>query len=55
MLRPPSLSRRQFLSATAGALGAAALGDAFLREPTAIAVTRHRYLVPRDGDRGGLA
>ena len=37
---PISLSRRRFLVGTAGALGAAALGDGFLIEPAAIAVTR---------------
>ena len=48
MLRPPlpPLSRRRFLATSAAALGAAALGDAFLREPTAIAVTRHEVPVP---------
>jgi predicted MPP superfamily phosphohydrolase len=36
-----TVTRRQFLAATTGALGAAALGDGFLIEPTAIDVTRH--------------
>src|SRR2546428_13389447 len=48
MLSPPlpPLSRRRFLATSAAALGAAALGDAFLREPTTIAVTRHEVPVP---------
>src|SRR2546427_12867670 len=36
-----TLTRRHFLAATAGALGAAALGDGFLIEPAAVQVTRH--------------
>lgn len=43
---PLSLTRRQFLSATAGLVGAAALGDGFLVEPTAIEVTRHDLPLP---------
>jgi len=43
---PPTLTRRHFLAATAGALGAAALGDGFLIEPTAIDVTRHDVPIP---------
>jgi len=43
---PPTLTRRHFLAATAGALGAAALGDGFLVEPTAIDVTRHDVPIP---------
>ncbi|PYP73706.1 MAG: metallophosphoesterase, partial [Gemmatimonadetes bacterium] len=43
---PISLSRRQFLVGTAGAVAAAALGDGFLIEPTAIEVTRHDVVVP---------
>jgi predicted MPP superfamily phosphohydrolase len=42
----PILSRRQFLLATTGALGAAALGDGFVIEPAAIEVTRHDLPVP---------
>jgi hypothetical protein len=42
----PTLSRRRFLLASAGALGAVALGDGFLVEPTAIDVTRHDVPVP---------
>src|SRR6267143_469962 len=42
----PKLSRRQFLLATTGALGAAALGDGFVIEPAAIEVTRHDLVVP---------
>src|SRR5260370_864399 len=41
-----TLSRRQFLAASGATVGAAALGDAFLREPTAIAVSRHALPVP---------
>ena len=41
-----SLSRRRFLVGAAGALGAAALGDGLLIEPTAIDVTRHDVPVP---------
>src|SRR5437879_8323046 len=40
------LSRRRFLIGSAGALGAAAVGDAFLVEPTAIDVSRHDIVVP---------
>ncbi len=43
---PRSLSRRRFLALSVGALGAAALGDGFLIEPTAIEVTRHDVPVP---------
>src|SRR2546427_12363394 len=43
----PTLTRRQFCAATAGALGAAALGDGFLVEPTAIDVTHHAVPIPR--------
>jgi predicted MPP superfamily phosphohydrolase len=43
---PISLSRRRFLTLATGALGAAALGDGFLIEPTAIDVTRHDVPVP---------
>jgi len=42
----PTLTRRHFLATTAGALGAAALGDGFLVEPTAIDVTRHEVPIP---------
>ena len=42
----PILSRRQFLLATTGALGAAALGDGFVIEPAAIEVTRHDIPIP---------
>jgi len=37
---------RHFLAATAGALGAAALGDGFLLEPAAVQVTRHELPIP---------
>ena len=40
------LTRRGFLLTATGALGAAAVGDALLVEPTAIQVTRHDVLVP---------
>ncbi|PYP22727.1 MAG: metallophosphoesterase [Gemmatimonadetes bacterium] len=40
------LTRRHFLAATAGALGAAALGDGFLLEPAAVQVTRHELPIP---------
>ena len=43
---PISLSRRRFLVGAAGALGAAALGDGFLIEPSSIVVTRHDIPVP---------
>ncbi len=43
---PLSLTRRQFLIGTAGALGAAALGDGFLVEPTALTVARHDLPIP---------
>ena len=43
---PLSLSRRRFLVGTAGAVAAAALGDGFLIEPAAIAVTRHDVPIP---------
>src|SRR2546422_10777856 len=42
----PTLTRRHFLAATAGALGAAALGDGFLLEPPAVQVTRHELPTP---------
>lgn len=42
----PALTRRRFLVAGAGAVGAALLGDGFLFEPTAIVVTRHDYPIP---------
>jgi len=42
----PTLTRRHFLAATAGALGAAALGDGFLLEPAAVQVTRHELPIP---------
>src|SRR2546427_1464359 len=42
----PPLPRRHFLAATAGALGAAALGDGFLIEPAAVQVTRHELPIP---------
>src|SRR3989442_3933865 len=42
----PTLTRRHFLATAAGALGAAALGDGFLIEPTAIDVTRHDVPIP---------
>src|SRR2546426_12224247 len=43
---PISLSRRQFLVGTAGAVAAAALGDGFLIEPVSIDVTRHDVPIP---------
>src|SRR5947199_300293 len=43
---PVSISRRKFLVGTAGTVAAAALGDGFLIEPTAIEVTRHDVVVP---------
>ena len=43
---PLSLSRRRFLALSAGAIGAAALGDGFIIEPAAIEVTRHDIPVP---------
>lgn len=43
---PRLLSRRRFLGAAAGVVAAAGLGDSFLREPTAIDVTRHDLPVP---------
>lgn len=49
----PLLSRRRFLAAAAGAVGAAALGDALAVEPTAIEVTRHELPIP--GLPGSLA
>src|SRR2546430_16105524 len=42
----PTPTRRRFLATTAGALGAAALGDGFLVEPTAIDVTHHELPIP---------
>lgn len=41
-----TLTRRQFLTAASGVMGAAVLGDGFLVEPTAIEVTRHDLGVP---------
>jgi predicted MPP superfamily phosphohydrolase len=41
-----TLTRRRFLGVAAGALGAAALGDGFLVEPTALAVVRHDLPIP---------
>ncbi|PYO78920.1 MAG: metallophosphoesterase [Gemmatimonadetes bacterium] len=43
---PISLTRRQFVLGATGLLGAAALGDGFLVEPTAIQVSRHDLVVP---------
>jgi uncharacterized protein len=43
---PLSITRRQFLKGSAGLVAAAALGDGFLVEPTAIAVTRHNVPMP---------
>jgi uncharacterized protein len=43
---PLELTRRRFLGAAAGFAAAAALGDGFFVEPTAIEVTRHDLLVP---------
>ena len=40
-MAPALISRRTFLATAGSALGVAALGDGFLLEPTAIAVTRH--------------
>src|SRR5437667_11544010 len=52
---PVSISRRRFLIAAGGALGAAALGDGFLIEPGAVEVTRHDLPVPGlRPDLGGL-
>src|SRR5439155_238957 len=42
----PFITRRHFILSAAGAVSAAALGDAFLIEPTAIDVTRHDVPVP---------
>ncbi len=41
------LTRRRFLAAAAGALGAAALADGLLYEPDAVEVTRHDVPVPQ--------
>jgi predicted MPP superfamily phosphohydrolase len=41
-----SISRRQFLLGSVGALGAGIVGDAFLIEPTSIDVSRHVVPVP---------
>ncbi len=41
-----SFSRRQFVAGALGVMGAAALGDGFLLEPTAIQVSRHDVAVP---------
>jgi len=46
MDHPPLLTRRRFLTATGGALAAAALGDGFGREPAAIELTRQDLLIP---------
>jgi uncharacterized protein len=43
---PLELTRRRFLGAAAGFAAAAALGDGFFVEPTAVEVTRHDLLVP---------
>ncbi|HVH09846.1 MAG TPA: metallophosphoesterase [Gemmatimonadales bacterium] len=43
---PPRPTRRQFIGAATGALAAAAVGDGFLREPTAIELTRLDLRVP---------
>ena len=43
---PVSVSRRQFVTGSIGLLAAAALGDGFLVEPTAIEVSRHDLVVP---------
>jgi predicted MPP superfamily phosphohydrolase len=43
---PFPLTRRRFLGVAAGALGAAALGDGFLVEPTALGVARHALPIP---------
>ena len=43
---PLSISRRQFVAGTLGVLSAAALGDGFLIEPTAIQVSRHDLVMP---------
>src|SRR5438876_1102399 len=52
----PFITRRHFILSAAGAVSAAALGDAFLIEPTAIDVTRHDVPVVGHPDRGaGLA
>jgi predicted MPP superfamily phosphohydrolase len=40
------MSRRTLLATAGSALGAAALGDGFLVEPTALEVTRHELRVP---------
>ncbi len=42
----PWITRRRFIVSAAGAVSAAALGDALLIEPTAIDVTRHDVPVP---------
>ena len=42
----PLISRRRFLTATGGALAAAALGDGFVREPAAVELTRHDLTIP---------
>ena len=43
---PVTLSRRQFIAGSVGFVAAAALGDGFLVEPTAIDVSRHDLVVP---------
>jgi predicted MPP superfamily phosphohydrolase len=46
-MSPPSLvTRRRFLTATGGALAAAALGDGLVREPAALELTRHDLPIP---------
>lgn len=47
---PVSLSRRRFITGGVGLIAAAALGDGFLVEPTAIDVSRHDLVVPGLGD-----
>jgi len=42
----PPITRRRFLATAAGVLGAAALTEGVLREPTAIEVSRHDVPVP---------
>ena len=43
------ISRRRFISGGIGLIAAAALGDSFLVEPTAIQVSRHDLVVPNLG------
>lgn len=42
----PRVSRRRFLGLTGTALAGVALGDGFLREPTALSISRHDLPVP---------